>query len=95
MEEIIDQDILEKAIDKWGVDAQLNKLEEELVELLLALKHLHKTGEDGLNNVVDEIADVYILINQTFNIFDRKKIAERIRYKIKRLDKRIATELIG
>jgi predicted nucleic-acid-binding protein len=93
MESIIDQFVLEKAIEKWGIDAQLYKLEEELVELLLVLKHMNKDETDErVNDVVDEIADVYILIYQSFNIFDRKKIAERIVFKQNRLDKRISTE---
>ena len=88
----IDLNILKAAIDKWGVDAQKEMIEEECIELALALKKLRrKRGDMGLKmaNVIDEIADVKIMIQQAELMFDSNAIAERVAFKIQRLADRI------
>lgn len=89
---MIDKQILHAAIDKWGVDAQKEMIEEECIELALALKKLkRKRGDIGLKmaNVIDEIADVKIMITQAELIFDSEAIAERVAFKMSRLSERI------
>ena len=41
------------------------------------------------NDIIDEIADVYIMINQAFKIFPTELINKKIEFKMNRLKKRL------
>ena len=87
----IDKEILKAAIDKWGRDAQLEMVEEECTELTLALKKAKRSiTHQTIENVIDEIADVNIMIAQANMIFDPVQIQERIDFKLNRLKTRIS-----
>lgn len=61
--------ILKKAIETYGVEVQLIMTFEEMAELTQAIcKNLR--GRDNLNNVVEEIADVEIMLEQIKLIYD-------------------------
>ena len=88
----IDETILKRAIQIHGEDQQCEMIIEECIELALALQKLkRKRGdpEEKLKNVIDEIADVSVMIKQAQIIFDSEKIQERIDYKMNRLEKRL------
>jgi NTP pyrophosphatase (non-canonical NTP hydrolase) len=88
----IDDSILNKAIETWGVDAQCEMVIEECIELALALQKMKRTRgnvQDKLNAVIDEIADVKIMITQAQKIFNQNAINERVDFKMKRLEERI------
>lgn len=61
-----------KIADHYGKDAQIDQTLEELAELATALHHLKKMpeSEDILNNVHEEMADVYIMIYQLMHLID-------------------------
>lgn len=91
---IINKDLLNEAINKWGVDAQIEMIEEECIELILALKRLKRNRgnkEEKLLDVVDEIADVRIIIEQAIILFNDPNniIQERIDFKMNRLKERL------
>jgi len=57
--------LYKKAIEKWGKEAQILMLFEEMAELQKAVCKLNRTVNGGdLNIVIDEIADVEIMIEQ-------------------------------
>lgn len=88
----IDKNTLKAAIKRWGVASQLEMIEEECLELALALQKLKRlTGskEEKIKAVIDEIADVKIMIQQAQLLFDPTLINERIDYKMNRLRERI------
>lgn|SRR4030067_2314981 len=89
MEEKI-KSIASFAINHFGEEKQLLKVQEELIELSLALIH-HKryNNEKSYNAVIDEVADVAIMLEQLKVIFPIDKINDRIEFKISRLKKRI------
>ena len=67
-------------------------IEEECIELALALQKLKRVRSDKqkkINNVIDEIADVSIMIAQAKIIFDEKLINERIEFKMNRVKERL------
>ena len=87
---------LKKIWNHYGFDNQINKLEEELIELLHAIKIYKKTEKtsplkvDKQNDMEREMADVSVLISQyDSNITSIKK---DMRYKIKRQLERIENE---
>ena len=56
--------VLHKAIDYFGAEHQLNKLTEEIGEVLVAVAHW-RIGKDSANHVAEEIADAIIMLKQT------------------------------
>jgi NTP pyrophosphatase (non-canonical NTP hydrolase) len=92
----IDEDILQKAINTWGTVVQIEMLKEECIELALALQKLSRARgdeEEKERNIIDEIADVKIMICQAQRIFPADKINERVDYKMKRLEQRLIQKL--
>jgi len=89
---MIDDKLLEEAISTWGVDAQVQMIEEECIELALAIHKLRRNRGDNmkkLEDVVDEIADVKIMIKQAEKIFDKEAIDQRVIFKMDRLKDRL------
>jgi hypothetical protein len=64
------QDIFQQAIDKYGVQAQANKAIEELSELIRAISRIeNEINLDNFANLVEEMADVYIMLKQLEMIY--------------------------
>jgi hypothetical protein len=83
--------IYKEAVDHFGADRQLEQLEEELTELLLAVKHFRK-GKDTEAHLVSEIADVKIMLWQMNYVFTPDHIEDAVDYKRQRLEDRIEAE---
>lgn len=75
--------IYKKIINHYGANPQFDKLEEELAELLLAVKH-YRAGKATYEALISEIADVDIMIEQARMLF---QINDELYYKIKRYKK--------
>lgn len=80
---------IQKAIDKYGVDAQILQAVEELNELAMDLMHYRK-GKAAHRKVVEEIADVRIMTDQLRIIFGEDLTDDAQEYKLERLAKRLA-----
>jgi NTP pyrophosphatase (non-canonical NTP hydrolase) len=88
----VDGKILQQAIDLWGIDAQCEMIEEECLELALALQKFKRSDVDRDQkyfNIIDEIADVKIMIMQAIKIFPIDEINKRVDFKMARLADRI------
>ena len=80
--------VLNKAIDEWGEDAQLDMAIEEMSELITALQHRRRERISD-DDVAEEIADVKILIRQLELMFDEDKVDDEYWDKITRLEHRL------
>ena len=94
------RDILYKrALDKWGGEAQLNMLEEECIELALATRHFQRRREGSFLKLMDEMADVEIMIEQIKMVLllgtDKYVFRTAKRKKLKRLKERLDNEKNG
>jgi len=65
------QEILEAAIDHFGVDNQIGIAMEECAELIQALSKYRRYGESAIHQVIGEMADVQIMLDQLKKIFDK------------------------
>lgn len=82
-------EVLTQAIKEFGQCNQKIKAIEEMSELIKEICK-EKVGETKLKNIVDEIADVEIMIEQLKIIYDAIELVdERKKYKINRLKERI------
>ena len=82
--------IFEQAIEAYGKDMQLNVAVEELSELIKEICK-SKRGSDNRDNIIEEMADCYIMLEQLEIIFDLKpaEILVVIDHKLARLKNRI------
>lgn len=88
----VDTNIIQKQkqiYNNYGLDTQLDKLEEECLELILAIKHKNRVL--GIGNIIEEMADVLNLIEQIKdnNEYIEKGIKRNIEYKVNRELERI------
>ena len=87
--------LLDRAITTYGTPAQMDMAVEEMAELTKALCKI-KRAQAGcevtaaIGNVVEEMADVQIMLDQLRIIFGRST-AEAEEYKLERLKKRLDT----
>jgi NTP pyrophosphatase (non-canonical NTP hydrolase) len=81
---------LEKAIARYGKDMKLNVAIEELSELIKEICK-NKRGRDNRKNIIEEMADCYIMLEQLAIIFGIKNydINAFIDEKLARLEKRL------
>ena len=85
--------LLDRAITAYGAPAQMDMAVEEMAELTKALCKVKRVScaaeaKAVLENVVEEMADVQIMLDQLRIIFDRST-AEAEEYKLERLKKRL------
>lgn len=87
-----DNEIFDKAIDRYGITAQITMVFEEMSELQKELcKHLR--GRNNFGNIAEEIADVEIMLAQMKSYFGCAGLVESWkRTKIKRLAERLEKE---
>lgn len=91
---------IKKIADIFGYEEQSNQLVEEMAELTVAINHLRRARkqddkdklEVALDNVKEEIADTYIMLDQIVHLLDIPKeelLALKV-YKVKRTQERMA-----
>jgi len=88
----IDDKLLQQAIHKWGASAQVEMIKEECLELALAIQKYSRIRGDKTvkyNNIIDEIADVKIMITQAQKLFPKDLIDSRVDFKMDRLKERL------
>lgn len=95
----MDKTILQKALDKYGENKQIDKVIEESVELVQAVLKARDYQEthDGdytpslYHAIVTELADVYVTaeyVKMVYNISERE-LQEEIDFKVNRLKERM------
>lgn len=83
-----DRETLERAVDKWGIEAQADMAEEECAEFIAASKH-HRRDKVPVEHVIDELADIRIMYEQLALFFGRETVEFRVQEKMDRLRERI------
>lgn len=84
---MIDEVILSRAIDKFGMEKQALVAVEELSELQKEILKNVNRGEDNLDHIKEELVDVIIMIKQLVLIygFTDEDLDEIMNFKLKRL----------
>jgi NTP pyrophosphatase (non-canonical NTP hydrolase) len=83
-------ELYKRCLGKWGRGSQMTMLIEECSELITIVARLLRGRENVINNLVEEIADVEIMIEQIKYIYNINELVlvEKDR-KLERLEKRI------
>lgn len=97
----MDKTILNRAIDTYGEEAQMDMCIEEMSELTKAILKLrrYQNAHEGnctevlLDNIVEEVADVEIMLEQVKIMLEcENSVNEQKEYKLKRLKERLDVE---
>ena len=79
------------ALEHYGVHHQIVKCMEECGELIQALAR-NMCGEEDIENVVEELADVEIMLMQMRTVFGRPEVHRAMAQKLARLKMRMEEE---
>lgn len=77
-------EILTEALHRFGIKNQTDLAIEEMSELITAISHYHR-GRIESNEVISEIADVYIMIQQLMLWFGKEAVEAEVYRKLARL----------
>lgn len=85
-----DFEILHKAVAKWGKQAQLLMVLEEMSELQKEILKNINRGKDNLDDIIDETADVEIMLEQMKYIYGiHSEVEKRIPVKLQKVKVRL------
>lgn len=84
-----------EALRVYYPEAQVDVCVEECAELVKAICKWKRNGRSYLEQVVDEIADVRIMIEQMTLLFGADAVAERVEFKLERLRQRMERRKAG
>ncbi|BCR04542.1 hypothetical protein DESUT3_16110 [Desulfuromonas versatilis] len=76
--------IYQATLKKWGAEAQYDQAVEECAELIAVLKHFRR-GKVGEQEVVNELADVTLMVGQLTYMFGPGKVEAAIDEKLAKL----------
>jgi NTP pyrophosphatase (non-canonical NTP hydrolase) len=71
---------------KWGEEAQYDQAVEECAELIAALKHF-KRDKIGREQVIEELADVALMVGQLSFMFGEEQVQQAVERKLAKLGK--------
>ena len=89
----MNQDVYKVAIAHYGIDNQLNVAVEEMSELTKEIIK-SKRGYDNRDHILEELADVSIMLEQLMVIYNLsiKEVIDVRKAKLKRLERRIMND---
>lgn len=80
--------LLQETVEKFGHERQIDKAIEEMSELAQALLKDRYAEDDAFtDNVYEELADVFITLNELMFIYPHQKLVDKITEKLERLEK--------
>jgi NTP pyrophosphatase (non-canonical NTP hydrolase) len=80
-----EEEVLRRAILHFGPKGQISKTIEEMGELLADLGR-HQNNNSMMLNIIEEIADCFIMLKQLKLIFGEDLVETKIKEKLKRLE---------
>ncbi len=85
------RDIYAKTIAKWGEKAQYEQAVEECAELIATIQHFAR-GKVDRGVVVDELADVYLMVGQLIYMLGEEDFTSAVDKKINKLHKLLSED---
>jgi len=81
--------LYKNCIETWGVEAQLRQAQEECAELIVAINHFLRNRKNSLREIVEETADVFLMVHQMMEIVGKDKVIEIVFSKSRSIAKHI------
>lgn len=80
-----EESIYVKIINRFGREVQINKIQEEALELALVLNQMNcPTKGDLAEELYGELADMKIMMAQAEILFDKERIDKMVEFKLNR-----------
>ena len=90
------QQLYKDCLTFWGFEKQAKMLQEECLELALEVRRVERGREGAIDHMKEEIADVYLMINQMIEYFGEEAImtivdekSDRIKAKLERYKEKL------
>ena len=80
------EQLYQATLEKWGKEAQYDQAVEECAELIAALKHFRR-GKVDQQAVIDELADVTLMLGQLTWMFGSDAVKKSVQKKREKLNK--------
>ena len=85
------REIYAKTLEKWGEKAQYDQAIEECAELIASLQH-YARGKVEKDAVINELADVFLMVGQLTYMFGEDQLSESVEKKIAKLNRLLADD---
>lgn len=86
-------ELYRKAIETWGIEAQVFMVMEETGEMLNALAKANR-GRSTKEDIITELADVSIMMEQMAYYFGYPEFEEEKKKKLERLERRLSNDKV-
>ncbi|WP_148894176.1 nucleoside triphosphate pyrophosphohydrolase family protein [Geothermobacter ehrlichii] len=83
--------IYQATLQKWGEEAQFDQAIEECAELIAGLKHYKRRKVDA-EAVIQELADVTLMVGQLTWMFGEEKVQQAVAAKLDKLRRLLADD---
>lgn len=83
-----DKKFLDKVVNTYGKENQLKVMQEELAECVAAISHYLRGRDFAFQEMMEEMADVFIMFSQFYLIYD-SDIQFHLERKMNRLKERL------
>lgn len=83
--------LYKECLEFWGLRAQSRQTQEECAELILAISHFNRGREGSDLDVIEELADVYLMINQLIYHFGEEPVMDMVDFKSNRVKDKLRT----
>jgi len=83
------QVLYDECIEFWGPERQLRMLQEECGELIVAISHFLRERTGGLENLIEELADVKLMGDQIISYIGKDSVLHVLDYKSDRTANRL------
>jgi len=83
--------LYEDCIEFWGFEKQAREVQEECAELIVAISHYLRGRDNAPAELIEEIADVYLMLNQLISYFGEDWIMEIVDWKSDRVKEKLRT----
>jgi len=84
-------DLYRATLEKWGERAQYDQAVEECAELIAGLKHFQR-GKLDRQQVIEELADVSLMLGQLSYMFGEDEVAVAVQRKLVKLSRLLNEE---
>jgi len=73
----------------WGLERQSRMLQEECAELIVAISHYFRSRTNATADLVEELADVYLMLNQLISHFGEDIVMDVVDWKSDRVKEKL------
>ena len=79
------QKLYKDCMEFWGFEKQARVVQEECAELIVATSHILRGRKGGYKKMLEEVADVYLMVQQMMIYFGKDQVMDVVDFKSDRV----------